>query len=75
MNGSTDKGNAGDEVFMVVWCDTRSSDEKIQTKIDYFHVCRPNKVDALGLFESHKLSATKRILSRYGAYTSSTIRG
>ena len=44
MNGSTGKGNADDEVFMAVWCESTSTDEK--------HVCRPNSVDAHELFHS-----------------------
>ena len=47
IDGSTDKGNADDEVFMVVWCDSSSADEKMHT---YFHVCRPKTVDANGCF-------------------------
>jgi hypothetical protein len=33
MDGSTDRGKSDDEVFMVVWCDTKCDDEKINTKI------------------------------------------
>ena len=59
MNGSTDRGNVDDEVFMVVWCDVASEDEKIHTKTTYFHVCRPNTVNAAGLFEALKDASLK----------------
>ena len=52
IDGSTDKGNVDNEVFMVVWCDTNGSDEKIYTHISYFHVGRPSTVDAAGLLQS-----------------------
>ena len=54
MDGSTDKGNADDEVFMAVWCDSTSADEKMHTRTTYFHVCRPKTVDAAGLLQSLK---------------------
>ena len=31
MDGLTDKGNADDEIFMAVWCDSTSADEKMHT--------------------------------------------
>ena len=52
IDGSTDKGNADDEVFVVVWCDSSSADEKMHTRTAYFHICRPKTVDANGLFLS-----------------------
>ena len=54
IDGSTDKGNADDEVFMAVWCDSSSTDEKMHTRTTYFHICRPKTVDANGLFLSLK---------------------
>ena len=52
IDGSTDKANVDNEVFMAVWCDTNGTDEKIHTKTSYFHVGRPSTVDAIGLFQS-----------------------
>ena len=52
MDGSTDKGNIEDEVFMVVWCDVTGVNEKISTRTTFFHVNRPNSADAAGLFQS-----------------------
>ena len=46
--------NADDEVFLSVWCDCSSADEKIHTRTTYFHICRPKTVDANGLFLSLK---------------------
>ena len=37
IDGSTDKGNADDEVFMAVWCDGKGSDEKVHTRTTYLH--------------------------------------
>ena len=55
MDGSTDKGNAEDEVFIVVWCESNAStDEKIHTRTTFFYVCRPKSVDTTGLFQSVK---------------------
>ena len=54
IDGSTDKGNADDEVFMVVWCDSISADEKMHMRTTFFHVCRPKTVDAKGLLQSLK---------------------
>ena len=51
INGSTDKGNVDDELFMVVWCDTNGEDELVHTRKMYFHVSRPSTVTAAGLFE------------------------
>ena len=53
VDGSTDKANVDNEVFMVVWCDTNGSDEKIHTQTSYFHVGRPSTVDAAGVLEMH----------------------
>ena len=39
---------------MAVWCDSSSADEKMHTRITYFHVCRPKTVDANGLLLSLK---------------------
>ena len=52
IDGSTDKANVDNEVFMAVWCDTNGTDEKIHTQTSYFHVGRPSTVDVIGLFQS-----------------------
>ena len=44
IDGSTDKGNADDDVFMVIWCDSSSPDKKMHTRTTFFHVCRPKTV-------------------------------
>ena len=54
IDGSTDKGNVDDEVFMVVWCVSSSADKKMHTRTTYFHICRPKTMDANGLFLSLK---------------------
>ena len=51
IDGSTDKGNIDNEVFMAVWCDTDGTDENMHTQTSYFHVGRPSTVDATGLFQ------------------------
>ena len=52
VDGSTDKANVDNKVFMAVWCDVNGADEKIHTQTSYFHVGRPSTVDAAGLFQS-----------------------
>ena len=37
LDGSTDKGNVDNEVLLAVWCDPDGSDEKVHTRMDYFH--------------------------------------
>ena len=59
IDGSTDKANADNEVFMAVWCDTDGSDEKIHTQTSYFHVGRPSTVDAAGLFQNLSIALQK----------------
>ena len=59
IDGSTDKANVDNEVFMVVWCDTDGNDEKIHTQISYFHVGRPSTVDAPGLFQNLNIALRK----------------
>ena len=60
IDGSTDKSNTDDELFMVVWCDTNGEDEKVHTRMTYLHVSRPSTVTAAGLFE--ELSKTLAML-------------
>ena len=52
MDGTTDKGNIEDELFLVLWCDVDGADEKIHTRASYFAVDRPKDATAVGLFES-----------------------
>lgn len=59
IDGSTDKGNVDDELFMAVWCEHNSSDETIHTKTTFFHVEKPKSVDGSGLFESLKNALLK----------------
>ena len=51
MDGSTDKGNIDDELFLVLFCDTNSSDERVHTRMNFFTVATPRAVTAEGLFE------------------------
>ena len=52
IDGSTDKANIDNEVFMAVWCDTDGTDENIHTQTSYFHIGRPSTVNATGLLQS-----------------------
>ncbi len=61
LDGSTDKGNIDNELCLVVWCDTNSSDEKIHSQMNYLTVCRPQSVTAEGL-----LSVLETILKHVG---------
>lgn len=61
MDGSVDSANIDDELFLVLWCDTSSSDEKVHTKMSFFAVARPDSVTAQGLFQ-----CLQRCLSRIG---------
>ena len=54
MDGSADCGKIENEVISIVWCDTKSVDEKIHTRIDFLMVNRPETSDADGLFKSLK---------------------
>ena len=54
MDGSTDSSNAENEIFMVVTCDTKSSDEMVHTKTEYLCVLRPSAGTASGLLECVK---------------------
>lgn len=51
MDGSTDKGNIDDELFLVLWCDIDGADEMVHTRMRFFAVARPKAVTARGLFE------------------------
>ena len=41
MDGTTDKGNIDDEMFLALWCDVESTDEKVHTRMSYFGLSRP----------------------------------
>ena len=51
VDGSTDKANIDNEIFMAAWCDTDGTDKKIHTQTSYFHIGRPSTVNATGLFQ------------------------
>ena len=48
IDGSTDKNNKDNELFMVVWCDPNGTDEKICTQIRFLTVDSPHSVTAEG---------------------------
>ena len=52
MDGTTDKGNVEDELFLMLWCDVDGADENIHTRMSYFAVDRPRDTTAVGLLES-----------------------
>ena len=56
MDGSTDKTNVDNKVFMAVWCDINGADKKIHTQTSYFHVGRPSTVDTAGLYQSPNIA-------------------
>ena len=49
MDGSTDKGNIDDELFLVLWCDIDSREERVLTEMSYLSVSRPKAVTGKGL--------------------------
>lgn len=49
MDGSTDKGNIDDEMFLVTHCDIDGLDERVHTRMDFLCVRRPASVTATGL--------------------------
>ena len=51
MDGSTDKGNIDDELFLVLYCDTDGNDQKVHTRTRFLTVARPQAVTAQDLFE------------------------
>ena len=59
MDGSTDSSNTENEILMVVFCDTKGSNEMVHTKTEYFCVLRPPSGAASGLLEcvKHALSS------------------
>ncbi len=52
MDGSTDKSNIDDELFLVLWCNVDGADEMVHTRMSYFAVARPETVTASGLFDT-----------------------
>ena len=38
LDGSTDTGKIDNEVFLAVWCDNNTRDEKVNTRMEYFAV-------------------------------------
>ena len=67
MDGSTDKGNIDDELFLVVWCNTDGSDEKVHTEMSYLSVARPKTVNAQGLFDCMQSSLQRLGISEISA--------
>ena len=61
MDGSTDKGNIDDELFLVPWCDVDG------TRMSYFAVARPDTVTASGLFECLQTSLQRIGISAINA--------
>ena len=49
MDGSTDKRNVDDELFLVTHCDIDGLDERVHTQMDFLCVHRPATVTAAGL--------------------------
>ena len=41
MDGSTDASNHDNELILVQWCDTNSSDEKVQSRLSFLTVHQP----------------------------------
>ena len=61
MDGSADSGKIENEVISIVWCDTKSEDEKIHMRIDFLMVNRPETSNADGLFKSLNSTFSKSI--------------
>ena len=53
-DGTTDKGNIEEEMFLVVYCDFQSSDKKVQAHSRFLAVRQPTNANAAGLFECLK---------------------
>ena len=51
MDGSTDISNIDEEMFLVLWCDVDGNDEKVHSRMQFFSILRPDRVNAAGLFE------------------------
>ena len=69
MDGTTDKGNIDDEMFLALWCDVESTDKKVHKRMSYFGSSKPKEVNAQGLFDclqtplrSIRISALKLML-------------
>ena len=60
MDGTCDSGNIDDEMLLVVWCNTKASDEKVHTRMMYFILTRPKDVTGAGLFQC--LEASLQVL-------------
>ncbi len=56
MDGSADIGSINDELFLVLWRDIDAEGCSVSTRISYFAVERPQKVDTQGLFDCLQLS-------------------
>ena len=67
MDGTTDKGVIDDEMFLAVWCDVDSSDERVHTRLSYFSMGRPKQVTAVGLFDCLRLTLQRIGISEINA--------
>ena len=59
IDGSTDKANVDNEVFMAVCVIQMKVMKKIHTQTFYFHVGRPSTFDAAGLFQNLSIALQK----------------
>ena len=62
MDGSTDVSNIDEEMFLVLWSDTDGNDEKVNSRMQFFSVMRPESVNATGLFD-----CPQKALQQFGA--------
>ena len=46
-----DTANFENEIILVVWCDINSTDEKVQSRMEFLTVVRPESATARGLFK------------------------
>ena len=59
MDGRTDSSDSENEIFMVVSCDAKSSDEMVHTKTDFLCVVIPSTTTASGLLECVNVALCK----------------
>ena len=50
LDGSTNKSCVDNELVLVAWCDWKTTDEKVHTRVSYFKVVQPQSVTGEGLF-------------------------
>ena len=54
LDGATDKSNTDYKLLLVLWCDSKSPDEKIHMRMSFLSLHKPQYVTAKGLLESLK---------------------